>query len=34
MFKKIIKVIISEINYLIIRKDINEYVKNIIKFIT
>jgi len=34
MFKRIIKVTVSEINHLIIRKDINEYIKNIVKFIT
>ena len=34
MFKRIIKVIIFKINYLIIRKNVNEYIKNIIKFIT
>jgi len=34
MFKRIIKVIIFKVNHLIIRKNINEYVKNIVKLIT
>ncbi len=34
MFKRIIKVLTSEINYLIIRKNVNKYIKNIVKFIT